>query len=142
MLDELEIGSPLGPCACTYCGLQLKACFESAETEPNGKSKRDRLCRGIVECAWSTGCTGSDCYCGKDVDRDTCLKNANEGLLLGPCATVIQNAADCSPELLPGNCVFGIQLLKDSVLDRATEVAKCVSGDRLLQGDVIVPKCK
>ena len=31
MLDRLNIGSPIAPCACTYCALQLSACFESAK---------------------------------------------------------------------------------------------------------------
>jgi hypothetical protein len=143
MLTDLEIGSSLGPCACAYCGVQLMDCFASADRDPiNGDWMRDRSCRAIIECAWSVGCAGADCYCGEDVDRDTCLKNANEGRFLGPCATVIQNSVQCTPDQLPGNCVFGEQLRFDSVLDRATEVAKCVSGDRLQQGEKIVPMCR
>jgi hypothetical protein len=142
MVERLKVGSPLAPCACTYCGLQLTACFASAQTEPNGDPRRDQLCQAIVECGWAAGCAGSDCYCGTDVDRDTCLKDANDGRSRGPCAGVIQAAAMCEPSELPGTCVFSRQLTPNSLLDRATDVAKCVSGDPLLQGPVIEPKCR
>lgn len=142
MLDRLNIGSPIAPCACTYCGLQLTACFASADSEEDGDTHRDTLCQAIVECAWANGCAGSDCYCGAGVERDTCLKNANEGRSEGPCAQVIQAAAECKRNEPPGSCVFGRQLTPDNVLDRATDVAKCVSGDPTLQGREIVPKCR
>jgi hypothetical protein len=142
MLEQLNIGSPVAPCGCTYCGLQLTGCFASADTEEDGDAERDTLCQAIVECGWANGCAGSDCYCGAGVDRDTCLKNANEGRSMGPCAGVIQAAAKCKRNEPPGSCVFGRQLTPNSVLDRATDVAKCVSGDPLLQGRAIEPKCR
>lgn len=143
MIERLEIGSPVAPCACTYCALQLSACFDSAETEAEGGDPtRDQLCRAVVECGWAVGCRGSDCYCGEGVDRDTCLKNANEGRSQGACASVIQAAAKCADHEPAGTCVFGRQLSTNSLLDRATDVAKCVSGDPLLQGFVIEPKCR
>lgn len=138
LLDRLNIEAPLGRCACTYCGVQMMACIASTETgEPTADSDRDEQCQQIVECAWANGCVGSDCYCGKGVSRDTCLKNANEGKLLGPCATMIQNAANCGPTDLPGNCVGAEQIRWNSVIARATEVARCVSGDPILQADPI-----
>ena len=143
MLDRLNIGSPIAPCACTYCALQLSACFESAKREPDaGDSFRDQRCQAIVECGWAAGCAGSDCYCGTGVDRDTCLKNANAGHAGGPCAGVIEAAAMCDRDAQPGECVFRNQLMADSVTDRATDVAKCVTGDPVLQGPVIEPKCR
>ena len=143
MLDRHNVGSSLGPCACTYCAVQITACFASAETDPNGGDpERDQLCQAMVECGWAAGCRGSDCYCGEGVDRDTCLKNANEGRFLGACANVIQAAARCPPGEPAGSCVLGQQLMRGTAHDRATEVAKCVSGDPLLQGFVIEPKCR
>lgn len=142
MIDRLDVGSPVARCGCTYCAVQLTACFASAETEPDGDPERDQLCQAMVECGWAAGCAGSDCYCGEGVDRDTCLKNANEGRFLGACAAVIQSAAQCPEDEPAGNCVLGRQLMPGSAHDRATEVAKCVSGDPLLQGFVIEPKCR
>jgi hypothetical protein len=149
LLERLDIESPLGPCACTYCGVQMLGCVASVETgEPDADPIRDRLCQQILECAWANGCEGSACYCGEGVRRETCLKNANEGRLLGPCATLIQNAAECAPGELQGNCVHAEQARWDSVIARATEVALCVSGDAILQADPIVletevvPMCK
>jgi hypothetical protein len=142
MIDRLNVGSPVASCGCTYCAVQLTACFNSAETEENGDPERDQLCQAMVECGWAAGCAGSDCYCGEGVDRDTCLKNANEERFLGACAAVIQSAATCAEGELPGNCVLGHQLRANTAHARATEVAKCVSGDPLLQGLVIEPKCR
>jgi hypothetical protein len=105
--------------------------------------ERDQLCKAMVECGWAAGCGGSDCYCGEGVNRDVCLKDANEGRpLKGPCAEVIQAAAKCPADKPRGACVLGEQLTPGSAHDRATEVAKCVSGDPLLQGTVIEPKCR
>ena len=149
LLERRDIESPLGPCACTYCGVQMMACIASTETgEPDPDPMRDDLCQQIVECAWANGCVGSDCYCGQGVGRDACLKNANEGRLLGPCATLIQNSARCGPTELAGNCVGAEQARWNSVIARATDVARCVSGDPILQADPIrletevVPMCK
>jgi hypothetical protein len=142
MIDRLKVGSPVARCGCAYCAVQLTACFASEETEEDGDPERDQLCQAMVECGWAAGCKGSDCYCGEGVDRDTCLKNANEGRFLGACAMVIQNAAKCPEDEPAGNCVLGRQLMPGSAHDRATEVSKCVSGDPLLQGFVIEPKCR
>jgi hypothetical protein len=142
LLDRRNIGSPLGPCACTYCGLQLTACFASAETELDGDPTRDRHCQAIVECAWSVGCAGSDCYCGVGVDRDTCLKNANEGKAGGPCAPLIEAAVECESDAFPGACVLSFQVRRDTVLHRVSELAECVSGDPLMQASIIEPKCQ
>lgn len=144
MIDRLDVGSPIAKCGCTYCAVQLTACFDSASTEDGGlvARERDQLCQAMVECGWAAGCAGSDCYCGEGVDRDTCLKNADEGRLLGACAAVIQSAANCPPGEKAGACVLGRQLMPGSAHDRATEVAKCVSGDPLLQGTVIKPQCR
>jgi len=142
MIDQHNVGSPVARCGCTYCAVQLTACFASAETEPDGDLERDQLCQAMVECGWAAGCAGSNCYCGEGVDRDTCLKNANEDLFLGACAAVIQAAAECPEGEPAGNCVLAQQLMPGSAHDRATEVAKCVSGDPLLQGSVIEPKCR
>lgn len=142
MIDRLAVGSPVARCGCTYCAVQLTACFASADTEEDGDPERDQLCQAMVECGWAAGCAGSDCYCGEGVDRDTCLKNANEGRFLGACAAVIQNAANCPEDEPAGNCVLGRQLMPGTAHDRATDVAKCVSGDPLLQGPVIEAKCR
>lgn len=142
MIDRLDVGSPIAKCGCTYCAVQLTACFNSAETEENGDPERDQLCQAMVECGWAAGCAGSDCYCGEGVDRDTCLKNANEGHFVGACAAVIQSAASCAKGEMAGNCVLAHQLRANTAHARATEVAKCVSGDPLLQGLVIEPKCR
>jgi hypothetical protein len=144
IIERKNVGSPVAECGCTYCAVQLTACFASAETEAGGgDAERDRLCQAMVECGWAAGCAGSDCYCGEGVDRDTCLKDANEGLpLKGACAEVIQAAAKCPPDMKPGACVLGRQLTLGSAHDRATQVAKCVSGDPLLQGPEIEPKCR
>ena len=141
MLDRLDVDSPLGPCACSYCALQLTACFASAATEINGDEARDQHCRAIVECGWSVGCTGSDCYCGVGVDRDTGLKNANEGRALGPCAYEIEAGSDCQQDDLRGVCVLSDQIRRGTVLHRAAVAASCIDGDPLSQGNV-VPKCR
>jgi hypothetical protein len=144
IIDRKNVESPVAKCGCTYCALQLTACFASAETEAGGgDAERDRLCQAMVECGWALGCAGSDCYCGKGVSRDTCLRDANEGRPLeGACAGVIQSAAKCPEGSAAGACTLGRQLMFDSAHYRATEVAKCVSGDPLLQGLVIEPKCR
>jgi hypothetical protein len=126
----------------TYCALQLTACFASAETEPDGDRERDMLCRAIVECGWAAGCRGSECYCGEGVNRDTCLKNANEGRAQGKCAELIQQAAGCKRNEPPGSCVFARQFTPDGVLERATDLAKCVSGDPHLPSFTIEPMCR
>lgn len=142
MISRHNVGAAVARCGCTYCAVQLTACFASAETEANGDSMRDRLCQAMVECGWAAGCAGSDCYCGEGIDRDTCLKNANEGRFLGACADVIQAAASCPEDEPAGSCVLGRQLMFGSAHDRATEVSKCVSGDPLVQGTLIEPKCQ
>ena len=48
----------------------------------------------------------------------------------------------CDRDAQPGECVFRNQLMADTVIDRATDVAKCVTGDPVLQGPVIQPKCR
>jgi hypothetical protein len=141
LLEDRKIGSPIGPCACAHCATQLWACFASAGREPNGDAQRDRDCQAIVECGWASDCAGSDCYCGIGVDRDTSLREANAGHPGGPCAGVIEAAVQCEPDVPRGDCLFAQQLTTGSVLNRATEVAKCVTGDPILQGAVIVPMC-
>jgi len=142
MLERHNVGSSVARCGCTYCAVQLTACFASAETEADGDAKRDQLCQAMVECGWAAGCAGSACYCGEGVDRDTCLKNAREGRTPGLCAEVIKAAAECPPDEPPGNCLLARQLTPGSAHDRATEVSRCVSGDPILQGPVIEAKCR
>lgn len=138
MLDRLNVDSPLGPCACTYCGVQLTACFASAETEEDGDPDRDDVCQAIVQCAWFHGCVGSDCYCGAGVGREECLKNDAEGRPQGPCASLIRDAFVCEPNEARASCLLRNQVRSEMVIWRASEVAKCVSGDPLLQGEQIV----
>jgi hypothetical protein len=142
MLAQHKVGSPIGPCACAHCATQLSACFASQDRElDGGDPQRDQACQAIVECGWASGCSGSDCYCGVGVDRNTCLQQGNEGHPAGPCAGVIEAAVTCDPGVPRGDCLFAEQLTVGSVLNRATEVAKCVTGDPILQGAVIKPMC-
>ncbi|HMI91282.1 MAG TPA: hypothetical protein VK509_07960 [Polyangiales bacterium] len=140
-LARLNIGADVGPCACTYCAVQLRGCFESAEYELHGDSRRDADCRKIVECGWANDCASSDCYCGHGVDRDTCLREANAGNAAGPCAALIEALVECEPDVPLGTCIFANQQTGDSVLQRATEVGLCVTGDPLLPTELIEAKC-
>jgi hypothetical protein len=140
-LSRLNIGADVGPCACTYCAVQLRSCFESAEFEPEGDARRDADCRKIVECGWANDCAGSDCYCGHGVDRDTCLRQGNAGEAAGPCAALIEALVECDPDTPKGTCIFANQQTGGSVLQRGTDVALCVTGDPLLPTELIQPKC-
>jgi hypothetical protein len=140
-LDRLHIGAAIAPCACTFCAVQLRGCFESADYEPNGDPQRDADCRKIVECGWANDCAGSDCYCGFNVDRDTCLRDANAGHARGPCAELIEALVECDPDTPKGTCIFANQQTLGAVLNRATDIALCVTGDPLLPSHTIEPQC-
>ena len=131
-------------CTCAHCAAQLVGCFESAERETDGDLDRDTRCRLAVECGWANQCSGSECFCGKDVDRVTCLEQANSGHPMGPCADVIIQAAKCGgpgSEGNVGNCVLAAQLQTDTALFRASAVAQCATGDPLLSSAEIEPQC-
>jgi hypothetical protein len=140
-LERLNIGAAIAPCGCHYCAVQLRACFESADYEPAGDADRDEDCRKIVECGWAYECEGSDCYCGYGVDRDTCLRDANDGGAKGPCAALIDTLIPCEPGTPQGTCIFANQQTGGSVLNRATDVALCVTGDPLLPSRTLEPRC-
>jgi hypothetical protein len=147
MLDEVNVDSPLGPCACTYCGIQLQRCFAS------GDADRDRLCIDIVRCAWHSGCVGIDCYCGEGVVFDECFSDTGGGPK-GPCAPLIERALECSPTQSHYACVAWAYNTWDVALGRVAGVSHCVSGNPITQGDrileggtvlegqAIVPKCR
>jgi hypothetical protein len=141
VLDELNIGAAVGPCACTYCAVQLRSCFESAIYEPTGDAQRDADCLKVIECGWANDCAGSECYCGAGVERDTCLREANEGNAQGPCAELIEAVVECDPEKPIGSCIFANQQTGGTVLNRAADVSLCVRGDPHQLMEIIEPKC-
>jgi hypothetical protein len=133
--------TPIAACACAYCAAQLVACFQSGTREDGGDTERDTRCQAIVQCGWANHCSGGECFCGAGVDRVTCLQEANAGHLRGPCASVIAAASGCDQADNVADCVLSQQFTKGSLLDRATAVAQCVTGDPLLPSSTIEPKC-
>jgi hypothetical protein len=111
-------------CACNHCAVQLGACFQSATRETNGDPNRDTQCRTVVECALSTGCAGTDCYCGKGVVLADCLQKPAQG----PCAQQIATAAGCA-SVTDAVCVATAQANADSAVGRAFAVGQCTTGE-------------
>lgn len=114
----------LTSCACNHCAVQLGACFQSATREANGDAKRDELCRAVVQCALTSGCAGTDCYCGKGVTLANCLSAP----AAGPCAQQIATAAGCAT-VTDAVCVATAQANADSAVGRAFAVGQCTTGD-------------
>lgn len=115
--------TPLTECACSNCAVYLAACFQSAVSEPGGDANRDAACRSVVECAQSTGCAGTDCYCGTGVDLVTCAGAPAQG----PCAQQIAAAAQC--DLMDAVCVAMAQADVNTALGRANAVSLCTFGN-------------
>jgi hypothetical protein len=107
-------------CACTYCAVPLAACRESASLEPDGNIHRDNRCRAIVSCALGARCSGSECYCGKDVDLATCLSQSP----VGPCRQAIADAANCPVEDF--NCILNEQSITGTAIHRAFQLSQCM----------------
>jgi hypothetical protein len=126
--DQLGLSSnPLTACSCNKCAAQLGSCFQSGPRgEMGGSAERDAKCQAIVECALSTGCAGTDCYCGVGKALATCLNEKNMDAT-GPCAKQIEDAAGCGPQ--DRACVATAQFNAASPVALAYAVGVCVTGD-------------
>jgi hypothetical protein len=118
--------NPLTACSCNKCAAQLGSCFQSAQRgETGGSADRDAKCQAIVECALSTGCRGTDCYCGVGKAIATCL--AETTAATGPCHTQIEAASGCADT--DRTCVVKAQTTAGSAVQLAYAVGVCATGD-------------
>jgi hypothetical protein len=144
-LNNIRVGvknTPIAACACQHCAVQLAACFGSGELDDGGDADEYSLCQAIVQCGWAAHCSGGECYCGVGVDRVTCLQDAAAGHPGGPCANVISTASGCADKENVADCVLSQQLRQGTLLNRATDLAQCVTGDPLLATNPnITPQC-
>jgi hypothetical protein len=145
-LNNTRVGvknTPIAACACQHCAVQLAACFGSGELDDGGDALEYIHCQAIVQCGWAAHCSGGECYCGVGVDRVTCLQDAAAGHPAGPCADVIAVASGCADKDMDkvADCVLSQQLMRGTLLNRATDLAQCVTGDPLLASPGITAQC-
>jgi cysteine-rich repeat protein len=69
-------------CSCQKCQGETEACYGSDNAEDTG------LCVALRDCARSSGCSGSVCYCG-DANSAAC----GAGLATGPCRSQVEAAS-------------------------------------------------
>lgn len=126
-------------CACRFCAVQLAACVISA-AEEGGDPVRDGQCLSILQCGLATGCSGTECYCGKGVDQVTCIANANgDAGAQGLCAGTIAAAGGCTDAAVPGDCVLRQRYDLNTAIGRAVAVGSCSTGDPVVGIDGYCP---
>ena len=133
LLDRLNVGSPLGPCACTYCGLQISAASRAPRPSQRRSGPR-RAMPGAHRVRLVKRLRGQRVLLRSGVGiGHTCLRR-KRGQGARACSQADPSVGRVRPDDFPANLRIYDQLIRDSVIERATEVAKCVSGDPHIQG--------
>jgi hypothetical protein len=108
-------------CGCNECTNQLKACYDATDVAaagPAAGTSRATLCRAVVECGRTSGCTGQQCYCG----TASTISCGLGGGANGPCKTQIERAAESTSALT----IRDRQSNTNYAVGRANAVSACV----------------
>jgi hypothetical protein len=107
-------------CGCNGCNSQLKACYDAtdpATAGPAAGTSRGTLCAAVVDCAKTSHCSGSACYCG----TASTISCGLGGGANGPCKTQIERAAESTNALT----IQSRQSDTSYAIGRANAVSSC-----------------